>query len=199
MGRMTDPKREAPNATPASLLLRLRQSSETRAWSDFVDLYTPLIYSWARRADLSETDAADLVQDVFLLLVVKLPEFRYDRHGSFRAWLRTVTLNKWRENRRRRRLAARQFDDAELAELPGRDEGDLFAEEEYRRYLAGRALQLMQAEFPDVVWKACWEALTSGRPAADIAAELGIRTDAVYTAKYRVLRRLREQLDGLLD
>jgi hypothetical protein len=65
--------------------------------------------------------------------LVKLPEFRYDRHGSFRAWLRTVTLNKWRENLRRRRLPTRQFDDEELAELPGREDGDLFAEAEYHR------------------------------------------------------------------
>jgi RNA polymerase sigma-70 factor (ECF subfamily) len=57
----------------------------------------------------------------------------------------------------------------------------------------------MQAEFPAVVWKACWETLTSGRPAAEVAPELGISTDAVYTARYRVLRRLREQLQGLLD
>jgi RNA polymerase sigma-70 factor (ECF subfamily) len=196
---MTAPERQASNATPASLLLRLRQPSETRAWNEFVDLYTPLIYSWARGVGLQEPDAADLVQDVFALLLVKLPEFRYDRHGSFRAWLRTVTLNKWRENLRRRGTVPRQLGDAELPELAGRGDGDVFAEEEYRRYLAGRALQLMQAEFPAVVWKACWESLTSGRPAADIAAELGISTDAVYTAKYRVLRRLREQLDGLLE
>jgi RNA polymerase sigma-70 factor (ECF subfamily) len=196
---MNGPPVEASHATPASLLLRLRQPSEPRAWSEFVDLYTPLIFNWARRAGLAETDAADLVQDVFVLLLSKLPEFQYDRHGSFRAWLRTVTLNKWRENLRRRRLATRQLEDAEWAELPGTDSDNVFTEEEYRSYLVGRALQLMQAEFPAVVWKACWEMLTSGRPAAAIAAELGISTDAVYTAKYRVLRRLRDQLQGLLD
>ena len=196
---MTVPKSEAANATPASLLLRLRQPSATRAWNEFVDLYTPLIYKWARGAGLQEADAADLVQDIFALLLVKLPEFRYDRHRSFRAWLRTVTLNKWRENLRRGGAAPRQLDDAALARLPAGEDEDVFAEDEYRRYLANRCLQLMQAEFPATVWKACWAALTSGRPAAAIAAELGISIDAVYTAKYRVLRRLREQLDGLLD
>lgn len=199
MGRMSPPDREASNATPASLLLRLRQPDGPRAWEEFVHLYTPLLYRWARRAGLAEADAADLVQDVFALLLVKLPEFRYDRHGSFRAWLRTVALNKWRENLRRRGPLPRQLDDAALAELPGRDDGDPFAEEEYRRFVAGRALQLMQVEFPTAVWKACWETATNGRPAAEVAAELGISIDAVYTARYRVLRRLREQLEGLLD
>jgi RNA polymerase sigma-70 factor (ECF subfamily) len=195
---MNPPDREASNATPSSLLMRLQQPSAGLAWEEFVQLYTPLLSRWARSVGLAEADAADLVQDVFVLLLVKLPEFRYDRHGSFRAWLRTVTLNKWRENLRRRGTVPRQFDDAELAELPGR-EGDPFAEEEYRRFIAGRALQLMQKEFSDVAWKACLETLVGGRPAAEVAAELGISTDSVYTAKYRVLRRLREQLQGLLD
>jgi RNA polymerase sigma-70 factor (ECF subfamily) len=199
MGAMTVPQSEASNATPASLLLRLRRPSETRAWDTFVDLYTPLIYRWTRGVGLRGADADDLVQDVFVLLLVKLPEFRYDRHGSFRAWLRTVTLNKWREGLRRRGAAVRQLDDDAAAQLAGRDDGDVFAEEEYRRVIAGRALQLMQAEFSDAVWKAGWAMLTSDRRAADIAAELGVSTDSVYTAKYRVLRRLREQLDGLLD
>jgi RNA polymerase sigma-70 factor (ECF subfamily) len=124
MGRMSPPDREASHATPASLLLRLRQADGPRAWEEFVHLYTPLLYRWARRAGLAGADAADLVQDVFALLLVKLPEFHYDRHGSFRAWLRTVTLNKWRENLRRRGRVPHQLDNAALAELPSRDDGD---------------------------------------------------------------------------
>src|SRR5437762_6031155 len=93
------------DTTDASLLERLKLPVDQRAWSRFVDLYTPLIYSWGRQVGLQESDAADLVQEVFALLVVKMPDFAYDRHKSFRAWLRTVTLNKWRD--RCRRLAAR--------------------------------------------------------------------------------------------
>src|SRR5688572_20304611 len=88
--------------TPASLLERLRQPAEQQAWSRFVRLYTPLLYSWARRLGLQPEDASDLVQDVLTLLVQKLPEFHYDRHKRFRGWLWTVTLNRFRENHRRR-------------------------------------------------------------------------------------------------
>jgi RNA polymerase sigma-70 factor (ECF subfamily) len=90
------------NPTPVSLLERLRRPDERAAWDRFVELYTPLLYYWARRAGLQESDAADLVQDVFALLVQKLPEFTYEPGRSFRAWLHTVTLNKWRERHRRR-------------------------------------------------------------------------------------------------
>src|SRR5262245_43331242 len=91
--------------TPVSLLERLRQPADAAAWERFVELYTPCIYAWARRAGLPPDDAADLVQDVFALLVTKLPAFVYDpaRH-SFRGWLPTVTLNRWREQARRRQV-----------------------------------------------------------------------------------------------
>jgi RNA polymerase sigma-70 factor (ECF subfamily) len=57
----------------------------------------------------------------------------------------------------------------------------------------------MQAEFSAATWKACWECVVEGRPAAEVAAELGISENAVYLARCRVLRRLRRELDGLLD
>jgi RNA polymerase sigma-70 factor (ECF subfamily) len=57
----------------------------------------------------------------------------------------------------------------------------------------------MQSEFQPTTWKACWETVAHGRPAAKVAAELRISIDSVYTAKSRVLRRLRQELAGLLE
>ena len=73
--------------TPASLLDRLRRPAQPEAWRRFVELYTPLLYYWARCVGPASPEAADLVQDVFVVLLQKLPEFTYDRHRSFRAWL----------------------------------------------------------------------------------------------------------------
>ncbi len=79
------------------------------------------------------------------------------------------------------------------------EEGEAIGEAEYREYLVRRALELMQAEFQPTTWKAFWECVTANRPAAEVAGELGLTVDAVYAAKSRVLRRLREELEGLLD
>jgi RNA polymerase sigma-70 factor (ECF subfamily) len=184
--------------TPASLLERLRQPAPESAWTRFVQLYTPLLFFWARRLGLRDADAADLVQDVLTLLVRKLPEFSYDRNKSFHAWLCTVTLNCWR-NRARRAELPREAHPPDLEGLPDSDPGDLLGEIEYRNWLVGRALELMRAEFQPSTWKACWECVVSGRPAADVAAELGISVGAVYMAKSRVLSRLRQELTDLLD
>jgi RNA polymerase sigma-70 factor (ECF subfamily) len=185
--------------TPVSLLERLRQPGEQAAWDRFVQLYTPLLLHWANRLGLHDQAARDLVQDVFTVLVEKLPEFRYDPHKRFRAWLWTVTANKCRERRRRPALPVTQAEEGQLEELPGPDTTEAVSEAEYRRYLMQRALQLMQTEFQPTTWQAFWECVVADRPAAEVAAALGLSIDAVYTAKSRVLRRLRQELAGLLD
>jgi RNA polymerase sigma-70 factor (ECF subfamily) len=187
------------HTTPVSLLERLRQSSDAAPWGRFVELYTPLLFYWARRLGLQESDAADLVQEVFAVLVQELPTFTYEPARRFRGWLWTITRNKWRE--RRRRLAARPAaaGDAGLDRALTPAPVEELDEAEYRKYLVDRALQLMQADFQPVTWKACWEYVVNGRPAAEVAAELGITANGVHLAKSRVLRRLREELSGLLD
>lgn len=184
--------------TPASLLERLRQPGQEQAWRRFVQLYTPMLFSWARRQGLQDADAADLVQEVFSLLVRKLPEFTYDQGRSFRAWLRTVTLNCWRTRCRRAALPLEK-NLASLDDLPGNDPAAELGEAEYRHWVVGRALELMRAEFQPATWQACWECVVEGRQAAEVADQFGISVGAVYMAKSRVLSRLRQELQGLLD
>jgi RNA polymerase sigma-70 factor (ECF subfamily) len=183
--------------TSLSLLERLRRPSEAEAWSRFVRLYTPLLYSWAYRFGLTEADAADLVQEVLTLLVQKLPDFAYDPQQRFRGWLWTVTLNQLRAARRRKSLPVEGAE--RLDDLPAEDAIARFDDAEYARYLIGRALQLLRTDLQPQTWQAFWECTTEGRPAAEVARRLGLSVEAVYAAKSRVLRRLRQELDGLLD
>jgi RNA polymerase sigma-70 factor (ECF subfamily) len=186
------------HSTPPSLLERLRRPGEEQAWDRFVSLYTPLLFRWARGVGLREADAADLVQDVLALLVRKLPEFRYDQHKSFRAWLRTVTLNKWREWQRRHPTVTFQPLEA-LDEMAAPDEMGAFEEAEYCRYLVQQALEALRDEFPERTWQAFYQYAVAGKDADTVAAELGISVGTVYAAKSRVLARLRQELNGLLD
>src|SRR5262249_37262151 len=113
--------------------------------------------------------------------------------------MRTVLRNKWRDHLRSPQACPL---DTTLALCPEAVEtnpiGDL-EEAEYRSYLVGRALHLMQTEFHPTIWRACWEFVVGDRPAEDVARDLGITVNAVYHAKSRVLRRLRHELQGLLD
>lgn len=183
--------------TPVSLLERLRHPEADEAWTRFVRLYTPMIYTWARQAGATPEDASDLVQEVLATLVRALPGFRYEPGKSFRAWLKTVALNRWREGKRKPALG--MVRDVDVSDLAGPADVHGFEEAEYRRHLVGRALEIMREEFRPTTWRACWASVVDGRPPAEIAGELGISVNAVYVAKSRVLRRLYQELSGLLD
>ena len=183
--------------TPASLLIRLRTVADQSAWERFVTLYTPVLYGWIRRQGIGPGEAADLVQEVFATTITALPSFEYDRERGFGNWLCTLTTNKCRDYFRRARLRRTH-------ELLDQADGEIdpavqFGEREYRAHLARRALEMMQEEFEGATWRACYAMVVEGKPAAEVAKQLGISINAVYLAKSRVLRRLRQELAGLLD
>jgi RNA polymerase sigma-70 factor, ECF subfamily len=185
------------DTTSLTLLQALRQPGDGAAWDRFVRLYTPLLYHWARRLGPQQSDAEDLVQDVFTLLVRKLPEFRYEQGGSFRNWLRVVAMNKWRERGRRAGPPAGNGNLLDFVAAP--DETDAFEEAEYRQELVRRGLELIRAEFSDATWQSFERHVLAGRGAFEVAKELGLRIGSVYAAKSRILTRLRRELEGLLD
>lgn len=183
--------------TPVSLLDRLTQRADQAAWGRFVELYTPILVAWCQRLGLSDADTADLTQDIFVVLVEHLPRFRYDPGRSFRAWLKTVLMNAWRKRGRKAARIGMNGGDPDL--VPETDPGLEIAEAEHRHHLVRRALELMRTDFEPATWQACWEFVVNDRPAAEVAAELGITVNAVYLAKSRVLRHLRAELQGLID
>jgi RNA polymerase sigma-70 factor (ECF subfamily) len=187
------------DTTSVTLLDKVRQPTNQEAWQRFVSLYTPLLYGCASRLGLPEPDTADLVQEVFAMLLGKLCDFRYDPQRSFRAWLRTVLHNKWRELKRGRVPEPVDPQQGVLADLAEAESDDGLDEAEYRQQLVARGLELVRGDFEGATWTAWSEYAVAGRPAAEVARELGLSTHAVYLAKARVLRRLREELAGLLD
>src|SRR5262245_24469512 len=116
---------DAMDTTSPSLLERLRDAPDAAAWSRFVRLYTPMLLRWAYRLGLSGGDAADLVQEVFLVLLRKLPDFRYDPGQSFRAWLRTVARNRWLDLSARQREKVVAPEDPAFAGLAAADPAEL--------------------------------------------------------------------------
>ncbi len=181
--------------------MRLRAAAPGEAWNEFVELYSPLLFHWAQRANMQEADAADLVQEVFAILVRKLPEFDYDPAKGFRGWLRTITLNKWREILRRRAARPDGANPFALEEVEAPPGDEPFWEIEHRQLLTRRLLEMMQKpEIPARHLEGVLGVRRRGplrRP--EIGAELNLSAGAVRAAKFRVLCRLRTQLDGLHD
>jgi RNA polymerase sigma-70 factor (ECF subfamily) len=191
---------ESP-ATRCSLLVRLRDVSDARAWAEFVDVYAPLVYRLARRQGLQDADAADLTQEVLGVTVDALPRFIYDpRRGSFRSWLFTVArhrLQRLFENRRRQPQGSGDPAAEKLLEAQPAPGEAAEWERDYQRRLFEYAAQRVRGHFRPSTWDAFWRTATLGEEARTVAASLGISVGAVYIARNRVLTRIRRQIQRL--
>jgi RNA polymerase sigma-70 factor (ECF subfamily) len=133
------------------------------------------------------------------VLARELPAFRHDPERRFRGWLWTILRNKCRDAARRQASGPPVTGPEALDTVAVPDNVEEFAEEEYRTYLVGRALEIMRAELPARDWQTCHEYLVRGRPAAEVAREQGLSVNQVYLIKSRILHRVRVELEGLLD
>jgi len=189
-------------ATSTSLLEGIR-ALDGEAWRRMVELYGPLVYRWCRRSHLGAEDAKDVVQDVFGAVASHVGSFRrQEGEGGFRAWLFTITRNKIRDFFRRRgdEPCARGGTEAleRLYRVAGPEAGgEAWSRDRADRILlVRRAVGLVQAEFEERTWDIfCRVAMLAQKP-AEVAADLSVSVTAVYQAKSRVLRRLRQLLEA---
>jgi len=191
-------------STSTSLLERVK-AQDPEAWGRFTRLYTPLLYSWCRRFELTGEDTADVLQEVFRAVHAGIERFRSDRPGdTFRGWLWTITKSKIRDHFRSRQgtpeaeggtQAYQQLQD--IPDSPPADDSSQAASP--TGCLAHRALELMKVDFQEPTWQAFWKTAVEHRSPAEVAEELGMSVATVYQAKSRVLRRLRQELAGLDD
>jgi len=193
-----------PSQTSSTLLERIRECDQ-EAWVRFVDLYGPTLYGWCRAARLSDDDAADVIQDTFRAVARYLDGFKREsgQKGALTAWLWKVTQSKIRNHWQRiaRSEPGQGGSDAQrrLAELPD-PFGDLADDESVTGdgSLIIRAAELIRPEFQESTWNAFWRVAIDEQPTDVVAKQLGISVAAVRQANYRVRRRLRQELQGVV-
>jgi RNA polymerase sigma-70 factor (ECF subfamily) len=193
---------ESP-ATRASLLVRLRDGGDAGAWHEFVRLYAPVIYGFARKRGLQDADAADLMQEVLRSISSAVQRLEYDTaRGTFRGWLFTVTRNKvynFLEARSRRVQGSGDSRvQQRLEQLAGAD-GELSTDWEvgYQRSLVAQAMDEIKSEFQKATWEAFCRTALDGLTPAQAASQVGLSVGAVYVAKSRVIARLKQEIERL--
>jgi RNA polymerase sigma factor (sigma-70 family) len=183
--------------TRASLLLRLRDPHDSAAWREFVDLYAPLVYGYARKQGLQDADAADLSQEVLSATLRSMGRLEYDpARGAFRNWLFTVVrrkLSRWRlAQANRPRGSGDSATKLLLESCPAPDEMEAQWRAEWEQRLFAWACEQVRREVSGTSWQAFWMTAVEGRAAKEVAAEVGLTIVAVYHARSRILARLKE-------
>jgi len=190
--------------TSLTLLDRLQKDSDPASWQRLIDIYAPLIRFWLSRSPLQNADHDDLTQEVLKIVVQKLPEFQRRREGSFRAWLRVVTVNCLREFWRLSKHHPVATGDSDflqkLQELEDpQSELAKVWNTEHDRHVVRRLLELIGPQFEPTSLQAFRKVVLEGQKPSQVASELGISVNAVFLAKSKILRQLRQEIDGLLS
>ena len=192
------------NETRQSLLLRA-QTGEESAWKDLTELYRPLIIGWLNRQGVPAGDLEDLSQEVLLSVVKHLPGFEHSGHrGAFRSWLRTIVCRRaadyWRAIDGDTQASGGSGATAALQEIADPDsELNRQWDEEHDRYVVHCLLDRVEEEFEPITLQAFRRLALDGISGAEAAEELGLSVVAVYVAKSRVLARIRQKAEGLID
>jgi RNA polymerase sigma-70 factor, ECF subfamily len=190
--------------TSVSLLDRLAGTPTDADWRKLLDLYSPLLRAWMARAGVLSSDADDLSQDVLLVVFREVGGFERRGQGAFRAWLRTILAHRMRDyfRARQHRPAAtggsdflRWLDELESPE----SELSRLWDREHDRHVAVALMRRVQGDFSSPTWQAFLRHGLEGEPAAQVAEELGLALNSVIQAKSRVLKRLRQELTGLVE
>jgi RNA polymerase sigma factor (sigma-70 family) len=195
---------ETPITRP-SLLVRIRDPQDERAWGEFLEIYGPLVHRLARLRGFQDADANDLTQEVFRAVSSAIGGWDPDPElGSFRGWLFRIARNLMVNllvSRRRHPPGTGDSDMKlwlESQPAPPGEESQLF-DAEYKRQLFLWAADHVRPEFREQTWRAFWFTAVDGKPPKQAAEGLGLTVGAVYIARSRVLARLRaaiEQVEG---
>jgi len=178
------------------LLERVRDRTDAVAWAEFVDEYQPVLRAFVRRQGVYAADVPDVVQEILAQLVPALSRFEFDpSRGRFLTWLWRITGNaakNWIRKQTSRARAEAAWHQLQPANSAGDDTPDERERAHLRQILDQVFAEVRQTTLP-ATW-ACFEGqVLQGRPADELATELGVSRNAVYVNTCRVRARVREQ------
>jgi RNA polymerase sigma-70 factor (ECF subfamily) len=165
-----------------------------------------LVYKWCRQFGLQPADAADVGQEVFQLVARHICRFqKKSGTGTFRGWLRVITSNQiaevWSARNRPGTGLGGEAAERQLQNVPARVTGPIDEEDDSQEVglLCNRAAMLIEDEFTPNTWQAFWSLVVDKDSPEKVALQLGMTRSAVYSAKARVIRRLREEFGELVE
>ena len=188
-------RNRSESETSISWVVRLSASPVDEDWRRLIDFYAPIIVRWSEKAGVASADCDDLVEDILIVVIRRVNEFRRRHTGAFRGWLRAIFVNQLRKYFR---------DHAKHTCLFGLDDAcdpnsglSHFFDQEHDHYMAHRAMQLAEKDFSETTWAAFHQQIVENISAHQVAAGLWISINAVLKAKSRVLKRIRSELAHL--
>jgi RNA polymerase sigma-70 factor (ECF subfamily) len=163
-------------------------------WREFDAIYRPILVAYVRARGLNRVDCHDVVQDILVKLLAKI--HTYDKAKCrFRAWLFTVAQNTLTDRARRAAAYKKALEGWAVRVLRATPSDSAKMEAEWTRIhrvrILEHALRVVRARVSSRAWSCFEQRLLRNRPAAEIAADLGLEPGTVFVNASRVLKRVR--------
>jgi len=189
--------------TRQTLLLKIRDTGDSRSWSEFVEIYTPLLYNYFMARGLNDADAADLGQEVMRSVAKAISRFDYDsEQGSFRSWLYTIARNQLNNLFKKSARQPKNAGQTELSNVVNKledEEGNMEAywELEHRRRMFEWAATQIRSNYETQTWEAFERLALRNEDPSAVAKSLNMNLGTVYVAKSRITAKLRELIESV--
>lgn len=189
--------------TTSTILGGLRDFEDRRAWARFVERFRVPIVRLAQGQGLPLADAEDVAQETLLAFADGFRAGSYDvEKGRLSRWLFGIAYRqilRAREARDRRGALARAGDSADgWQHVADETEATRSWDVEWERAILEQCLAQARREVQPRTFRAFELTAIENRDAQDAAAELALDVKAVYNAKHRLLKRIRE-LRGTME
>ena len=189
----------AATTTSTYLLEGLKDPGNQTIWQQYVDRYRPLLVGYARRLGLAR-DAEDVAQQILASFCQSYRANKYEREkGRLRDWLFGIARNEIRNWYRRKLprevcVAGPDSRTEFFAQIEDDNHLETLCERELREAVMRQCLAQVKLEVGDTKFAAFELFASQGVPARQVAEQLGITSNAVFIAKHRILKRIRELL-----
>jgi RNA polymerase sigma-70 factor (ECF subfamily) len=188
--------------TRPTLIMRIRDAEDSRAWDQFVEIYTPMVHAFCMRRGLQAADASDVVQETMRSVAGAIPRFEYDPvRGTFRSWMFTVARNKlnnyFRKSKRQPQGTGGTTMLEKIEQHPDGADEEAVWETEYRRQMFHWAADMVRSHFKEETWQAFWRTAVDDEPVDTVAAALGMRRGTVYVSRSRVIAKIRQTIESV--
>lgn len=192
--------------TDLSLLERMGDSQlRNQAWNDFVERYARLFFHWFHLWHVDPFEMEDVLQETLLRVLGNVRHFQRRRHGSFRAWLRTLAYNCWKQlaENAERQLALRGVDNSlnenwdrlktRMAEDSLLKIFDAWAMEELLNMAHSRVRRRVEPE----TWECYRLFVLENEPIVAVTAAMNAEPQMIYARVFRVRRLVREDMERI--
>ena len=174
--------------------------AESSGWRYLLESYEPMVRSILAQKGLDDSSADDVAQNVMAIVSKKLRDFERQRPGSFRTWLRSITVNCLRDFLKSRHYRSRAAGGTEMLDMANSmaDSSSEFTKLWNQQHAAHVLEELLKAVTPEFSAKSIeiFRRLAINNESVDcVARDLEMTKNACVVARSRVFRRLRSVAD----